>query len=268
MVGYFDFLAKKGQTPLAQEKQVIRQEYSKTKTKDKTAKAPKKTYDPGKQKKLAQWEINLKKRKKHPLTKEEESQAAHGTGPRPAPKASTTTATKRKAANGRATSSTTKQTDEPTPRARNGRKRAIQHQRLESSDESDSESEEAARKKVKVHEERAYTDPDRKVLLEEAFTDMQGAAKELGMIHAADIASPDEKGKFKPAFEAVEDDAGKPMKLEVELQYPSNSEKERSVTSFCPTHTLLHTPSLTLFIPATPSSTPSTPPRSSLCPTS
>lgn len=124
----------------------------------------------------------------------------------------------------------------------------MQHQRLESSSDDESETEvDQARKRIRLNSDSTQTswrDPDRKVWLDEAFENIEQASpKELDLIHAEDIASTQmdtkEKDVFLPAFEfealvstngEPNDEVGKSashLHLSVELQYPSNFQRER-----------------------------------------
>lgn len=105
-----------------------------------------------------------------------------------------------------------------TPNA-NSRKRPSPALRLSSSDD-DSDADEIPdfRKRAKVS---ASAEPDlgRQVRSRDAFS--EEGEKSLSLVHAADITSVKKAGKFSSAF----DESTEPV--EVELQYPSASKKER-----------------------------------------
>jgi hypothetical protein len=156
-------------------------------------------------------------------------------------------------------------------RRSNGRKRARSVQRLfeSSSDEAQEgaeDDERGVRKRSKMLDTKdtknEWIDPDRTVCHERAL-DMEKAPKKLSIIQAADITSLDEICKFKPAFTNLKNADGKAFPLEVELQYPSNSHKERYVDSPCSRDRII-THSFLLHL-ATSSSILSSPKPSSQC---
>lgn len=105
-----------------------------------------------------------------------------------------------------------------TPPNRNNRKRPSPDLRLTSDDEGGTEEIPDYRKRAKVS---ASAEPDsgRQVRSTKAFSEEDGKA--FSMVHAADITSEKKAGKFSSAF----DDSVDPV--EIELQYPSASQKER-----------------------------------------
>lgn len=105
-----------------------------------------------------------------------------------------------------------------TPLNSSSRKRPSPALRLSSSDESDTEDIPDLRKRAKV---RASAEPDldRRVRSSKAF--LEDGEQKFPMVHAADITSEYKAGKFSSAF----DESTNPA--EIELQYPSASQKER-----------------------------------------
>ncbi|KAK2766983.1 Nucleosomal histone H3-Lys79 methylase [Arachnomyces sp. PD_36] len=105
-----------------------------------------------------------------------------------------------------------------TPSNPNSRKRPSPALRLSSDDESDTDEIPDFRKRAKVS---ASAEPDlgRQIRSKKAFS--EDGRKSFPMVHAADITSAKKAGKFSGAF----DESTKPV--EMELQYPSASQKER-----------------------------------------
>lgn len=98
------------------------------------------------------------------------------------------------------------------------RKRPSPALRLSSSDESDSEDIPDLRKRTKISP-NAEVDLSRRVRSSKAF--LEDGERTFPMVHAADITSEYKAGKFSGAFEESTDS------VEVELQYPSASQRER-----------------------------------------
>ena len=117
-----------------------------------------------------------------------------------------------------------KATPSPKPRAQQQRKRPTPtSQRLEFDDDDNDVSEEDLDTSARKRARRISFEPDvdRKIRSRKAFSDENGG--QFSMVHAAGIASLSQPAKYRPAFPDYTD------KVEIQLQYPSASQKEKYV---------------------------------------
>lgn len=119
--------------------------------------------------------------------------------------------------------------DGTTPLQPRKRQKKTPEQRLSSDDDDDdddggvsaTDASFEVRKRAQAAQD-VVLDPDRRVRDVEAFSEEGGALRELEMVHAVDVTAVQKAGKFVPAF-------GAESPVDVALQYPSASQRERYV---------------------------------------
>lgn len=137
-------------------------------------------------------------------------------------------------------SSSTKATPSPRPRAQNPRKRpAITQQRLESDSDDDVSDQDLSDSRKRTRR-TSDVEPDlkRQIRSRKAFSDETGG--EFNMVHASHIASLSKPVKFKAAFPDHSET------IDVQLQYPSASQREKYVPLRTVTIRQLTTPGTSL----------------------